>query len=80
MKINTFKVFHMVVTLFIIAVFGIIVGSIAYRASQGDSNNLSVGFNGMIEKRCIEGLTFIVGQDGNVRQVMDEYGKGKACK
>ena len=29
--------------------------------------------------RCINGYTFVVGADGNARQVLDEFGKGARC-
>jgi hypothetical protein len=80
---NTHKAFSVVFTIvqiIIAVVFAAIIGITIYDVSQGNPNNLSVGFNGMIETRCVGGYTFVLGQDGNVKQVMDEYGKGKACK
>jgi hypothetical protein len=33
----------------------------------------------MTESRCIEGYKFIVGQEGQARQILDEFGKGVRC-
>ena len=43
------------------------------------NNNITVGINGITESRCIEGYKFVVGQDGNARQILDEFGKGVRC-
>ena len=43
------------------------------------NNNITVGINGVTESRCIEGYKFVVGQDGNARQILDEFGKGVRC-
>lgn len=48
-------------------------------ASSGNSN-ISIGINGMTEMRCIDGYRFIIGQDGHIKQVLDEFGKGATCK
>jgi prepilin-type N-terminal cleavage/methylation domain-containing protein len=45
-----------------------------------NNGNLSIGVNGMTESRCIENYKFIVGQDGNARQILDEFGKGVRCE
>ena len=55
------------------AVIGVLAGT------QAQGNNLSFGFNGITETRCINGYTFVVGADGNARQVLDEFGKGARC-
>jgi hypothetical protein len=34
----------------------------------------------MTESRCIEGYKFIVGQEGQARQILDELGKGVRCE
>ena len=74
--------FTIIEFLILLAVIGIlaiiIIGSLAGTAAQG--NNLSFGFNGITETRCINGYTFVVGRDGNARQVLDEFGKGARCK
>ena len=47
--------------------------------TRGNSN-VTWGVNGMTESRCIEGYKFIVGQDGQARQILDEFGKGVRCE
>jgi len=44
------------------------------------NGNVSIGVNGMTESRCIENYKFIIGQDGNARQILDEFGKGVRCE
>lgn len=48
--------------------------------NSGGNSNISFGINGMTESRCIEGYKFIVGQEGQVRQILDEFGKGVRCE
>ncbi len=63
--------------------FIMIIGLIALPVIMGvpvSSNNISWGVNGMTESRCIENYKFIVGQDGNARQILDEFGKGVRCE
>ena len=43
------------------------------------SSSVSWGINGMTEVRCIEGYKFVIGQEGQARQMMDELGKGVRC-
>lgn len=45
-----------------------------------NNSNVSWGVNGMTESRCIENYKFIVSQDGNTRQILDEFGKGVRCE
>jgi hypothetical protein len=44
------------------------------------TSNISYGVNGMTEMRCIDGYKFVVGDRGQARQVMDEFGKGVKCQ
>lgn len=44
------------------------------------NGNISYGVNGMTESRCIEGYKFVVGEDHNPRQILDEFGKGVRCE
>ena len=55
----------------------VVISAIAGTTAQG--NSLSFGFNGVTETRCIDGFKFVVGADGNARQVLDEFGKGARC-
>ncbi len=47
--------------------------------STSGNSNISYGINGMTESRCIEGYKFILGTEGNPRQILDEFGKGVRC-
>jgi len=62
------------------AVVSLILFSFIYRVASGDLNNISIGFNGVTETRCINGVQFVVGQDGRPVQIIDADGKGVACK
>lgn len=46
----------------------------------GGGNTISFGFNGTTESRCIEGYKFVLDQNGNSRQILDEFGKGVRCQ
>ena len=64
-------------------VFAAVIVLIALPVIMGgpvSSGNISVGFNGMTESRCIENYKFIISQDGNARQILDEFGKGVRCE
>ncbi len=67
----------MVVIVILGIVFTIAAGAIGARQ---DNSNISYGINGMTESRCIEGYKFILGTDGNARQILDEFGKGVKCE
>ena len=43
-------------------------------------SSLSFGINGMTEVRCIDGYKFVIGEHGQARQVLDEFGKGAKCQ
>lgn len=53
-----------------------IANAIGFINSNG---SVSFGINGTTESRCIEGYKFVIGQDGNARQILDEFGKGVRC-
>jgi len=67
----------MVVVVFILTIGLMVIGAVT-GSSQG--NTISWGYNGLTEMRCIDGYKFIVGEQGHVRQVMDEFGKGVKCQ
>jgi prepilin-type N-terminal cleavage/methylation domain-containing protein len=69
------------IELMIVIAMVLIVGAIAATGFAGisSSSNLSVGVNGVMETRCIEGYKFIITQD-NTRQILDEFGKGVKCE
>lgn len=78
MKQRGFTLFEMIVAIVMMAIGVTVILNIA-GAINGQST-VSYGINGMTEMRCIDGYKFIVGQEGNVRQVMDEFGKGLKCQ
>ena len=43
-------------------------------------SSLSFGINGMTEVRCIDGYKFVIGDKGQARQIIDEFGKGAKCE
>jgi prepilin-type N-terminal cleavage/methylation domain-containing protein len=70
---------EMMVVFVIISVIGLIAAPVIFGTSNNTSN-VSWGVNGMTESRCIENYKFIVSQDGNARQILDEFGKGVRCE
>jgi prepilin-type N-terminal cleavage/methylation domain-containing protein len=74
------KGFTLIEILIGIVIVGILI-TVALNAAGFASGNSSVswGINGATESRCIDGYRFIIGQDGNVRQVLSEFGKGVPC-
>ncbi len=70
------------IELMVVIVIGLIVLTMIFNASGSASGNNSIswGINGMTESRCIEGYKFIVGQEGQARQILDEFGKGVRCE
>jgi prepilin-type N-terminal cleavage/methylation domain-containing protein len=56
--------------------------SMVVAATQGHNqgNTISYGVNGLTEMRCIDGYKFVIGAQGQTRQVMDEFGKGVKCQ
>ena len=79
MKTNRgFTLIELMITIVIVMIFGTI-GFNFYTASKNGFSNVSMGINGMTESRCIDGYKFIIGQDGNSRQIMDSVGHGVQC-
>jgi type II secretory pathway pseudopilin PulG len=70
---------EMMVLFVIISVIGLIAAPVLIGVPDRNSA-VSWGINGMTESRCIEGYKFIVSQDGNARQILDEFGKGARCE
>ena len=79
MKQRGVTLIEMMVVFVIITVIGLIVAPIIFGTSN-NTGNVSWGVNGMTESRCIENYKFIVSQDGNARQILDEFGKGVKCE
>lgn len=78
MKIFKQKGFTLI-EMMIVIVIGMVVLSIIAGAIGATKDNISIGLNGVTESRCIENYKFIIGQDGNARQILDEFGKGVRC-
>lgn len=76
-KQKGFTLIELMIVIVFIASFGLIIAG-GFSSMSGTSN-ISIGVNGMTESRCIEGYKFIVSQDGNARQILDEFGKGSRC-
>lgn len=82
-----FTLFELVWTLvlfFIVVVFVGIIGTVSYVSykawKSNDNKSISVGINGIVTTRCVDGYTFVVGGDGSARQVTDEFGHGVRCE
>lgn len=73
-----FTLIEMMIGIVILGILATIVAN-AVGFASGNST-ISYGINGMTESRCIEGYKFIVSQDGNARQILDEFGKGARCE
>jgi prepilin-type N-terminal cleavage/methylation domain-containing protein len=67
-----FTLTELIVTIAIICTIGVAI-------TTTTDNNVSFGVNGMVETRCINGLQFIVGENGRSTQVMDTNGHGVSC-
>jgi prepilin-type N-terminal cleavage/methylation domain-containing protein len=78
MKRRGFTLIEFMIAIVMIGILGITIASITMGVAVGSS--VSWGINGVTEMRCIEGYKFIVGQEGQARQVMDEFGKGVKCQ
>lgn len=78
MKQKGFTLIELMVTVVIV----LIVVMMAAGAINGTASNNTVswGINGMTEMRCIDGYKFVISQQGQTRQVMDEFGKGVKCQ
>ena len=70
---------EMMVVFVIITAIGLIAAPVLF-GTVGPTGNVTWGVNGMTESRCIENYKFIVSQDGNARQILDEFGKGVRCE
>jgi prepilin-type N-terminal cleavage/methylation domain-containing protein len=59
-----------------------VVGALVARSVNviGNGSSITYGALGMTESRCIENYKFIMDQQGNSRQILDELGKGVRCE
>ncbi len=67
----------MIGVIFVLVFLSIVAGGVS--ALSGNST-ISFGINGTTESRCIEGYKFVLDQNGNSRQILDEFGKGVRCQ
>lgn len=72
-----FTLIELIVVFIIVSSFSLVIFGLV-SASSGN-NNISFGVNGFTETRCINGYTFVIGQDGTARQIMNEFGHGAKC-
>lgn len=80
MKTNRgFTLIELMIIIVIVMVVGII-GFNFYTGSQNGFSNISAGFNGMTESRCIDGYKFTIDRRGFTRQIMDSVGHGVQCE
>ncbi len=68
-----------IMVVLVIGLIVIMIGLSAVGSSNGNSK-LSIGINGMMETRCVEGYKFVIDQEGRTRQILDEFGKGVRCQ
>lgn len=73
-----FTLIEVMVVVVIVMTLGLVVVGAVSGTSAG--NTISYGVNGMTEIRCIDGYRFVIGQQGQARQVLDEFGKGSRCE
>lgn len=78
MKQRGFTLIELMIAMVMVFIVGITVFNIVMGVSVGTS--VSWGINGMTEVRCIDGFKFVIGEQGQARQVMDELGKGVRCE
>ena len=75
--------FTLIELLIAMVIFGIAMSIIIpgfIGAWSNPNSTISYGINGMTEVRCIDGYKFVIGDKGQARQIIDEFGKGAKCE
>lgn len=74
---NGFTLIELIIVVAVIAIIAAIV--IPLFTDVTSDRTLSIGYNGAVETRCVDGYKFIIGADGSAKQVMSEFGEGVRC-
>lgn len=74
-KVQGFTLIEVMIVIAILA----IVAKLATSVAGTNEGTVSFGINGITEMRCINGFQFVIGDGGQARQVLDEFGKGVRC-
>lgn len=77
MRQRGFTLIEVLVVIVMIGIVCITVANIAMGVAVGSS--VSWGVNGVTEMRCIDGYKFVLGEKGNITQMLDNEGKGMPC-
>lgn len=75
-----FTLIELMIVLSIIGILVAVVAPILKGGITAPAGAMSYGVNGSVEQRCISGMKFIVGRNGQVTQVIDHLGRGIACE
>ena len=73
-----FTLIEVMVVVCIIMILAAVAGPILFTGKMSAAG-ITYGVNGVTESRCIEGYKFVIGSDGNARQILNELGKGVRC-
>lgn len=73
-----FTIVEAIISFLFIFIVGMILAGVVPLTNSGSSIQMTV--NGMVQSTCIDGYKFMVGHNGEVRQVMSELGHGVRCE
>ena len=71
--------FTLIELMFAIVMFTIVL-MVGFGFLNTETKNLSIGYNGVTETRCIDGYKFIIGERGRPTQMLDHHGNGISCE